>query len=97
MRVQVASNWSDPAASVKQVYPSSSKKVKDWNKVEAEVKEEEKTEELGGDAALNRLFKDIYAGADEDTRRAMNKSYQVRSPPDVSGRSSSSADHCVPE
>ena len=28
-----------------------------------------------GDAALNALFKDLYARADDDTRRAMVKSY----------------------
>mmetsp|Transcript_21606 Transcript_21606/g.26023 ORF Transcript_21606/g.26023 Transcript_21606/m.26023 type:complete len:355 (+) Transcript_21606:188-1252(+) len=47
----------------------------DWDKLEQELKEEEADEKLEGDAALNKLFKDIYGKADEDTRRAMNKSY----------------------
>ncbi|KAJ7514261.1 hypothetical protein O6H91_23G035600 [Diphasiastrum complanatum] len=57
-------------------YPSSSKKAStDWDKFEAEVKKEEKDEKLEGDAALNKLFREIYQNADEDTRRAMNKSF----------------------
>lgn len=47
------------------------------DKLESEIKKDEKDEKLDGDAALNKLFKDIYGGGDEDTRRAMNKSYQV--------------------
>ena len=52
------------------------RKPKDWNKLEAEVKQEEKDEKLDGDAGLQKFFQSIYAGADEDTRRAMNKSFQ---------------------
>jgi suppressor of G2 allele of SKP1 len=35
-------------------YPSSSKKPKDWDKIEVEIKKEEKDEKLEGDAALNQ-------------------------------------------
>lgn len=55
-------------------YPSSKSK-RDWDKLEAEVKKEEKDEKLDGDAALNKFFRDIYQDADEDTRRAMSKSF----------------------
>ncbi|KAL0905509.1 hypothetical protein M5K25_023933 [Dendrobium thyrsiflorum] len=55
-------------------YPSSKSKV-EWDKLEAEVKKEEKEEKLDGDAALNKLFRDIYQNADEDMRRAMCKSF----------------------
>ncbi|CAH2078165.1 unnamed protein product [Thlaspi arvense] len=55
-------------------YPSS-KKVKDWDKLEAEMKKQEKDEKLEGDAALNKFFREIYQSADEDTRRAMSKSF----------------------
>ncbi|OMO66901.1 Calcyclin-binding protein [Corchorus olitorius] len=57
------------------VYPSSKPKRVDWDKLEAQVKKEEKDEKLDGDAALNKFFRDIYQDADEDTRRAMQKSF----------------------
>ncbi|CAE6202892.1 unnamed protein product [Arabidopsis arenosa] len=56
------------------VYPSS-KPAKDWDKLEAEVKKQEKDEKLDGDAAMNKFFSDIYSSVDEDMRRAMNKSF----------------------
>ncbi|KAG1367743.1 protein SGT1 [Cocos nucifera] len=55
-------------------YPSSKSKV-DWDQLEAQVKKEEKEEKLDGDAALNKMFRDIYLDADEDMRRAMTKSF----------------------
>ncbi|KAL5567872.1 hypothetical protein UlMin_024447 [Ulmus minor] len=56
-------------------YPSSKPRRVDWDKLEAEVKKQEKEEKLDGDAALNKFFREIYQDADEDTRRAMSKSF----------------------
>jgi len=57
-------------------YPTSSKTVKNWDRLEKEVVQEEKDEKLEGDAALNKLFQQIYGDASEETKRAMNKSFQ---------------------
>uniref|UniRef100_A0A0E0JLD0 Protein SGT1 homolog n=1 Tax=Oryza punctata TaxID=4537 RepID=A0A0E0JLD0_ORYPU len=64
-----------PAESAQRPSYPSSKSKKDWDKLEAEVKKEEKEEKLDGDAALNKFFRDIYSDADEDMRRAMMKSF----------------------
>eukprot|EP00475_Leptophrys_vorax_P040319 TRINITY_DN7459_c0_g2_i1.p1 TRINITY_DN7459_c0_g2~~TRINITY_DN7459_c0_g2_i1.p1 ORF type:complete len:347 (-),score=106.91 TRINITY_DN7459_c0_g2_i1:607-1647(-) len=58
-------------------YPSSSLKKKDWSALEKEAVREDETEKPSGDAALNKLFQDIYSKADDDTRRAMIKSFQT--------------------
>ncbi|XP_074570052.1 protein SGT1 homolog isoform X1 [Curcuma longa] len=65
-----------PAASNSQrpSYPSSKSRT-DWDKLEAQMKKEEKDEKLNGDAALNKFFQDIYRDSDEDIRRAMSKSF----------------------
>ncbi|KAL4575839.1 hypothetical protein LXL04_011926 [Taraxacum kok-saghyz] len=63
-----------PTGNQRPTYPSS-KPTKDWDKLEAQVKKEEKDEKLDGDAALNKFFRDIYKDADDDTRRAMRKSF----------------------
>ena len=58
-------------------YPSSSKIKKNWDKIDKEITKEESKDKPEGDAALNALFKQIYERADENTRRAMIKSYQT--------------------
>lgn len=58
------------------------KKRKDWGAITENIltsEKEKSTEEdpnVGGDAALNGFFQKIFADADEDTKRAMMKSYQ---------------------
>ncbi len=56
-------------------YPSSSHYTRDWDKVVANVKKEEKDEKVEGDAALNKLFQQIYGDGSDEVRRAMNKSF----------------------
>ncbi|XVE64298.1 hypothetical protein DITRI_Ditri07aG0089800 [Diplodiscus trichospermus] len=68
-------NISSVTANQRLVYPSSKSKSVDWDKLEAQVKKEEKDEKLDGDAALNKFFRDIYQDADEDMKRAMQKSF----------------------
>ncbi|XP_029458836.1 protein SGT1 homolog isoform X2 [Rhinatrema bivittatum] len=57
------------------LYPSSSHYTRNWDKLVVEIKEEEKTEKLEGDAALNQLFQQIYADGTDEVKRAMNKSF----------------------
>lgn len=56
-------------------YPSSSHYTRNWDKVVGEIKEEEKNEKLEGDAALNKLFQQIYSDGSDNVKRAMNKSF----------------------
>ncbi|RIA84788.1 SGS domain-containing protein [Glomus cerebriforme] len=54
-------------------YPSSAKHAKNWDALAKEIsKEQDKPE---GEAALNALFQQLYKDADDDTKRAMLKSY----------------------
>ncbi|CAG0914502.1 unnamed protein product [Notodromas monacha] len=62
-------------ADVRPSYPTSAKCHHNWDALEQEVKKEEAEEKLEGDAALQKVFADIYAGASDEAKRAMNKSY----------------------
>ncbi|XP_071399066.1 protein SGT1 homolog isoform X1 [Centroberyx affinis] len=56
-------------------YPSSSHYTRNWDKVVVDISEEEKKEKLEGDAALNKLFQQIYTDGSDEVKRAMNKSF----------------------
>jgi suppressor of G2 allele of SKP1 len=58
-------------------YPTSSRSgaTRDWDKLVADIKQEEKDEKLEGEAALNKFFREIYGNASDETKRAMNKSF----------------------
>jgi len=58
-------------------YPTSNKAKRDWSQIDREMEQEIKGEKPAGDEALNTLFKQIYDRADDETRRAMNKSFQT--------------------
>jgi suppressor of G2 allele of SKP1 len=74
----VAAATTAPAPAAAPNYPSSRPRAaqKDWSAVEAEVKAMEEQGELDdGEDQLSAFFKKIFAGGDDDARRAMVKSY----------------------
>ncbi|XP_072219691.1 protein SGT1 homolog isoform X1 [Leuresthes tenuis] len=60
-------------------YPSSSHYICKWDKLMLDLNEEEKNENLEGDAALNKLFQQIYSDGTDEVKRAMNKSFMESS------------------
>ncbi|KAF9150860.1 Protein SGT1 A [Linnemannia schmuckeri] len=54
-------------------YPTSSRKPKNWDALAKEAANDE--DKADGDKALNQLFSQIYKDADDDTKRAMMKSF----------------------
>lgn len=70
-----SSSGSSSSSSSKPLRPYASHK--DWGAVEREITKELESEKPVGEEALNKLFKDIYSNASDDTRRAMVKSYQT--------------------
>ncbi|KAL1503165.1 hypothetical protein AB1Y20_011224 [Prymnesium parvum] len=50
---------------------------KNWDAIDSTLKKEEEEEKPEGEEALNKLFRDIYGKASDETRRAMNKSFQT--------------------
>lgn len=72
--VSAAATQSSPTKKLARPYASN----KDWDSIEKElVSKELEDEKPVGDDAMNQLFQQIYKNADEDTRRAMIKSYQT--------------------
>lgn len=55
-------------------YPSA--KSKNWDRIAVDIEKELANDKPEGEAALNDMFQKIYANADENTKRAMNKSFQ---------------------
>jgi suppressor of G2 allele of SKP1 len=61
----------------KPTYPTSSKVKKDWDNIDKEITRELDKEDIVGNDAMMKLFKQIYERGDENTRRAMIKSFQT--------------------
>ena len=54
----------------------SSAKGKNWDRIAVDIEKELENDKPEGEAALNEMFQKIYSNADDNTKRAMNKSFQ---------------------
>jgi len=74
----VPTKMATPGSSSKGIaYPTSSRSgTKNWDALEREaIKDAEESEKPEGDAAANKLFRDLFKNATPEVRRAMEKSY----------------------
>ncbi|XP_028130284.1 protein SGT1 homolog [Diabrotica virgifera virgifera] len=76
--IKVIPKEAEPTTDGPPSYPTS-KKGKDWNKVEKEIKEQEAQEKPEGAEAINALFQEIYGKGSDEVKRAMNKSFMESS------------------
>jgi suppressor of G2 allele of SKP1 len=78
LRKKSAVNWvAVEAAALAQPLKYPNSKKKDWSHVDQDLERELKQEKPQGDEALMSLFRQIYENANENTRRAMVKSFQT--------------------
>ena len=70
-----------PASAPPQEAPARPKQRKNWDTITSSILASEKEKSMnedpnvGGDSTVNSFFQQLYANADEDTRKAMMKSY----------------------
>lgn len=79
------------ALNARPVYPSSYKKKKDWDRINIEAELEAFADSKENEGTM-WLFKELYERGDENTRRAMIKSYQTSGGTSLSTEWSSVAD-----
>jgi len=60
-----------------QKYPTSNKNRTDFVKIDKEIHEEMKNDKIEGNDAMMKLFREIYSNGNEETKKAMMKSYST--------------------